>query len=98
MEGNCMSLVNYVTFPAGTDHGTAAPMFLIGDPLNAGLAGTRPSLTDLDKGDLKFTTDFRSVYASILDQWLGANSAAIMGKQFPQIDLIRSALKAGKVT
>lgn len=78
----------------GTDHGTAAPMFLIGNPVNAGLAGQRPSLTDLDRGDLKFTTDFRSVYASVLEQWLGTDSQAILGRSFPQFDLIRQAVKA----
>ncbi|MBI3735312.1 DUF1501 domain-containing protein, partial [Candidatus Sumerlaeota bacterium] len=56
----------------GTDHGTAAPMFLIGDPVKGGFHGKRPSLTDLDQGDLKFTTDFRWVYATVMQRWLGA--------------------------
>ncbi|MGI8907059.1 MAG: DUF1501 domain-containing protein [Candidatus Sumerlaeaceae bacterium] len=73
----------------GTDHGTAAPMFLVGDMLNPGMAGKRPSLTDLDQGDLKYTTDFRGVYASILDQWLGADSKLVLGKAFPQTGLIK---------
>src|SRR6195256_4422920 len=50
---------------AGTDHGTAAPMFLLGAPVKGGLYGQQPSLTALDNGNLKFTTDFRSVYASV---------------------------------
>ena len=74
----------------GTDHGTAAPMFLVGDMLNAGMAGKRPSLTDLDQGDLKYTTDFRGIYASVLDQWLGADSKLVLGKAFPQIGLIKA--------
>lgn len=78
----------------GTDHGTAAPMFIIGNSNNAGLAGRRPSLTSLDKGDLKYTTDFRSVYASLLEQWLGADSKAILGRVFPQMDLIKKNLVA----
>jgi uncharacterized protein (DUF1501 family) len=72
----------------GTDHGTAAPMFLVGNPVTPGLAGKRPSLTDLDQGDLKYTTDFRSVYASVLEHWLGADSKAILGRAFPQINVI----------
>jgi uncharacterized protein (DUF1501 family) len=76
----------------GTDHGTAAPMFLIGSNINAGLAGKRPSLTDLDAGDLKYTTDFRSVYASVLDQWLATDSKAILGQSFNQIALVKKSL------
>src|SRR5690606_23666667 len=78
----------------GTDHGTAAPMFLIGKGINPGMAGRPPSLTDLDNGDLKYTTDFRSVYGSLLDQWLGANSAAVLGRQFPAIELVKRSLHA----
>ncbi len=74
----------------GTDHGTAAPMFMIGNTVNAGLAGRRPILTDLDNGDLKYTTDFRSVYGSVLEQWLGTESAPILGREFPQIELVKA--------
>jgi len=73
----------------GTDHGTAAPMFLVGNMLNAGMAGKRPSLTDLDQGDLKYTTDFRGIYARVLDQWLAADSKLILGRAFPQIGLVK---------
>ncbi len=55
----------------GTDHGTAMPLFLIGGKVKGGIYGEHPSLTDLDHGDLKFSTDFRSVYATVLDRWLG---------------------------
>ncbi|VXC18472.1 Twin-arginine translocation pathway signal sequence domain protein [Flavobacterium sp. 9AF] len=54
----------------GTDHGTAAPMFIIGGNNQGKIIGTNPNLTDLDYGDLKFETDFRSVYASILEKRL----------------------------
>ena len=56
-----------------TDHGTAGPMFLFGrqDRLKAGFYGRPPSLTDLDDGNLKMTTDFRSVYATAIKEWLG---------------------------
>lgn len=78
----------------GTDHGTAAPMFIIGNANNPGLAGRRPSLTDLDNGDLKYTTDFRSVYGSIMEQWLGADHKSVLGREFQQIDLIKKNLAA----
>jgi uncharacterized protein (DUF1501 family) len=55
----------------GTDHGTATPMFAIGTGLEAGFYGEPPSLTDLDDGNLKKTTDFRRVYATMIDEWLG---------------------------
>jgi uncharacterized protein (DUF1501 family) len=51
----------------GTDHGTASSMFLLGSPVRGGLYGEAPSLTDLDDGDLRHTTDFRDVYATLLD-------------------------------
>lgn len=63
---------------AGTDHGAAAPMFLIGKNVNAGKFGNNPNLTDLDnKGDIKHTYDSRQVYASILAQHFKTESAAI---------------------
>jgi len=72
----------------GTDHGTAAPMFLIGDNINSGLHGKTPSLTDLDQGDLKFTTDFRSVYAALLEDWFAVDPVPILGKKFAPLNLI----------
>jgi uncharacterized protein (DUF1501 family) len=63
----------------GTDHGTAAPMYLVGDMVRPGLLGDHPPLDDLDEGDLRFTVDFRSVYAAILEDWMGADSAAVLG-------------------
>jgi uncharacterized protein (DUF1501 family) len=55
-------------FSNGTDHGAAGPMFIAGGKVKGGLHGAYPSLTDLDSGDLKYTTDFRRVYATLLDQ------------------------------
>jgi uncharacterized protein (DUF1501 family) len=67
----------------GTDHGTAAPMFVLGNPVNKGIFGEPPSLTSLDStGNLKYTTDFRSVYATVLDRWLGASSQDVLGGSF----------------
>lgn len=71
----------------GTDHGTAAPMVLIGDNVQAGLLGDHPSLTNLDEGDLKFNTDFREVYAAILEDWMGADSMAILGKKYTKANI-----------
>lgn len=69
----------------GTDHGTAAPMFVIGSPVRPGFLGARPSLTDLDNGDLKHTTDFRAVYATVLEQWLRAPAAGVLGRDFAPV-------------
>ncbi len=55
----------------GTDHGTAGPMFLIGPNLKGGIHGKAPSLTDTDDGNLKMTTDFRRVYATMIAEWMG---------------------------
>jgi uncharacterized protein (DUF1501 family) len=73
----------------GTDHGAAAPMFIVGKNIKQGIIGKHPSLTDLDSGDLKFAIDFRSVYASLLQNWLDAPSKPILGKQFQTFDVVR---------
>jgi uncharacterized protein (DUF1501 family) len=62
----------------GTDHGTASSMFLLGQSVRGGMYGEPPSLTDLDQGDLKYTTDFRDVYATLLDDVLGSDPAPIL--------------------
>ncbi len=72
----------------GTDHGAAAPMFALGGRVKPGLFGKYPSLTDLDNGDLKFNTDFRSVYGTVLEQWLAAPSAAVLGRKFPPLPIV----------
>jgi uncharacterized protein (DUF1501 family) len=66
----------------GTDHGAAAPMFVAGGRVKSGLIGRHPSMTDLDEGDLKFHTDFRSVYAGVLEHWLGVKSEPVLGAKF----------------
>ena len=76
----------------GTDHGAAAPMFFFGHGVNPGVLGRHPSLTDLDAGDLKYTLDFRSVYASVLSQWLDTppeQVAAILAGRFDTVPLLR---------
>ncbi|MGJ8724517.1 MAG: DUF1501 domain-containing protein [Roseibacillus sp.] len=66
----------------GTDHGQGSCLFVAGGGVKGGLYGEYPSLTDLSRGDLKFTTDFRKVYATLLDDWLKTDSKKILGKQF----------------
>ena len=72
----------------GTDHGAAAPMFVLGGAIKPGLFGKYPSLTDLDHGDLKFNTDFRSVYGTVLDRWLKAPSEIVLGRKFPALAIV----------
>lgn len=73
----------------GTDHGAAAPMFLLGHPVAGGLHSTYPSLTDLENGDLKMTVDFRTVYASVLRDWLGTPPQRVLGGDFGSLPLFR---------
>jgi len=72
----------------GTDHGEASPLFLIGGGVKGGIYGTTPDLADTNMGNLKFTTDFRSVYATVLERWLGRPSEKILGGQFTQVEAI----------
>lgn len=72
----------------GTDHGTAGPMFLAGTSVKPGLIGKQPSLTDLRDGDLKHHTDFRSVYATVLQDWLGCDPAKILKGNFRPVNAI----------
>ncbi|MEO8255798.1 MAG: DUF1501 domain-containing protein [Acidobacteriota bacterium] len=64
----------------GTDHGTATPMFVIGKGVKGGFYGQHPSLTDLDDGNMKMTTDFRRVYATTIKEWLGCGETEIVLK------------------
>ena len=73
---------------AGHDHGKAGPMFVLGRGVNGGLLGQHPSLTELDDGDLAHTTDFRSVYASLIDGVFGVDPAAVLGAEYPLLPLV----------
>jgi uncharacterized protein (DUF1501 family) len=75
----------------GTDHGAAAPLFVVGPVTQRGLVGPHPSLDDLDDGDLKHHTDFRRVYATLLESWLGCPSTPIIGPGFAPLELFRRA-------
>ena len=73
----------------GTDHGTANNLFVFGGKLKkAGFYNDMPDLKNLDNGDLKYQIDFRQVYASVLDKWLGVNNAAILNRDFKTLDFI----------
>lgn len=74
----------------GTDHGTAAPVFVVGAGVKPGVVGRHPSLVDLDQGDLKFGVDFRSVYASLLGDWMKAPSDQILRGNFPSAGIVRA--------
>jgi uncharacterized protein (DUF1501 family) len=73
----------------GTDHGTAGPVFLAGPGVRAGLVGETPKLLDLHEGDLKMTVDFRRVYATLLEGWLGLPSKPALGGAFEPLPLFR---------
>jgi uncharacterized protein (DUF1501 family) len=79
----------------GTDHGTAAPMFVFGTQVIPGIRGNNPSLSNLDSnGNLLMQYDFRQVYSSILAQWYGADASTlhqVMLKDFPTIPIIRTS-------
>ncbi|MCB9315800.1 MAG: DUF1501 domain-containing protein [Lewinellaceae bacterium] len=73
----------------GTDHGTANQMFFMGGQLKQkGLLNALPTLTDLDEGDLKFNVDFRQVYATLLERWLGTDAEPILGKRFEPLEFV----------
>src|SRR5205814_6344801 len=76
---------------AGTDHGTALPMFLIGGRVKGGFYGTPPDLTTLQDADLAHQTDFRAVYASVLQTWLGVDPTGIIEGSWPTLDLVQPA-------
>jgi uncharacterized protein (DUF1501 family) len=72
----------------GTDHGEAAPMFLVGGGIKGGLYGEHPSLDVLDNGDVKYTVDFRSVYATVIEKWFGRPTDGIIAGSFPTLSLL----------
>lgn len=69
----------------GTDHGAAAPMFVIGKNVKGGLHGPKPDLQNLVDGDVAFTQDFRGVYAASLDKWMGGDSELVLGQKFAPV-------------
>jgi len=76
----------------GTDHGTSAPHFVVGNAVKPGIYGTAPSLTQLDSnGNLLIQNDFRSYYGTILSDWLGADSAGILGQGWPNLGFLNKS-------
>jgi len=74
----------------GTDHGTAGPVFVAGPAVESGLVGRPPLLGDLENGDLKWSIDFRSVYATLLDGWLNLPADAILGGRFSRTPILKT--------
>lgn len=74
----------------GTDHGTAAPVFLLGKPVNGGLVGPYPDLTRLKDEDPEYKIDFRQIYATVLERWLGRPAEAVLKASFEPLPLFRS--------
>jgi uncharacterized protein (DUF1501 family) len=64
------------------------PLFVLGGAIKGGIYGEHPSLTDLDNGDLKYQTDFRSVYATVLERWLGRSSTDVLGGTFATLPIV----------
>ena len=74
----------------GTDHGAGSCLFVAGPKMKkAGLIGDHPSLKDLDSGDLKSHIDFRQVYATLLDHWLGCDSKVVLASEFKHLDALK---------
>ncbi len=71
----------------GTDHGAGSHMLLAGSKVKGGLTGSYPSLEKLGDGDLIHSVDFRSVYATVLDRWLGCPVEKLLGEKFPALEL-----------
>ena len=72
---------------AGTDHGTAGPMFMAGTAVKSGLIGQLPSLNNLQEGDLRHHTDFRQVYAAVIEDWLQCEAEPILHDKFAAVDV-----------
>ena len=79
----------------GTDHGTAAPQFLFGNPVIGGVHGSHPDLANLENGDIKYQFDYRQIYASLLEQWLAGDANAILGENFSTLPLIANTTSVG---
>jgi uncharacterized protein (DUF1501 family) len=74
----------------GTDHGAASCMFVAGPSVKGSVVGKHPSLADLDDDDLRYHTDFRRIYASLIDDWLGCDSKAVLGSKWEHVNGLES--------
>jgi uncharacterized protein (DUF1501 family) len=73
----------------GTDHGSGSCLFVVGPGVKPGPCGKHPSLTDLTDGDLKYHTDFRRVYATLLERWLNVDGKMVLGDKFEPLNFIK---------
>jgi uncharacterized protein (DUF1501 family) len=104
-EGGRVVLMTYSEFgrrvrqngSRGTDHGSGSNLFVAGPKVAGGLVGRHPKLDDLVDGDVRYHTDFRRVYATLLDQWLGVESRLVLGQVFEPLPLIDKAKPANSV-
>jgi uncharacterized protein (DUF1501 family) len=72
----------------GTDHGSAAPVFVVGPKVKGGFYGEEPGLANLDDGNLRFTTDFRSVYTTVLEKVVGVDPKVALDRKFPSLGFV----------
>ena len=75
---------------AGTDHGASGPVFVAGSKVTGGLLGEKPDLANLENGDLKHAIDFRRVYATVLNRWLDIDAEQVLGRSFPELNLLQT--------
>jgi uncharacterized protein (DUF1501 family) len=75
---------------SGTDHGAGGLAMAIGDPVKGGIYSEFPSMRpeDLEEGDLKYNIDFRGVYGTVAEKWLGLDATSIVGGNFEQLDFV----------
>jgi len=75
---------------SGSDHGSGGASYIIGQPVNGGMHGEYPSLKEEDQldGDLQFNVDFRSVYSTIIDKWMGLDARAAVGGNYEHLDFV----------
>jgi uncharacterized protein (DUF1501 family) len=72
----------------GTDHGTANNVFVLGDKVKGGVYGADPNLTDLSGGNLKFKVDFRQIYATLIQDWLGGDPVPVLNGSFSNLGFL----------
>ncbi len=83
---------------AGTDHGTAAPMFIFGNSVQGGVFGSHPNLDNLVNGDLQHNYDFRQIYSTLLETWLRTDANAVLGASFEILPIISGTTRASDRT
>ena len=74
----------------GTDHGAGSCLFVAGQGVKGGVINPHPRLDELDGGDLKYSIDFRRVYAALLDGWLGVDSKTVLGSKYEKVEFLKS--------